>query len=226
MTNLQSNPRQKAQEILFAWFRFQRSLGSRIDSVTDVVDAKSSTELVMRLLSDFAAQLENFPDIIAGRLPYQDEEVDDKLLSSTLHQECMGIHIRLLTLYVPTRWINPHTQDNIWTAWKQFCDLAADYTNTKRVYGEFVGNDLSTSQWREILLRLIEPSSGEIFNSPRILRWLGVTSTWVRLPRLSTNHPKSSAIFSPNETDNAFLQRKAHERKATKGPFIKLEDPS
>ena len=224
MTNSKSDPRKRAREILFAWFAFQRSLGARINVIdNNTIDTPASTELVVRLLADLAAQLENFPEIIAGHLPYHDDPAENTALAEVLHQECMGIHIRLQTLSVPARWINPFDQDNAWHQWKKFCDLVAEYIGRRRIYGEFIGNEQNTSQWRELLYRLIDPSLGKIINPPRMFRWLGMNSTWIKLTPLTQREPKSLGPPVLDETDIEFLQRQTHQRKVAEGPMIQLE---
>ena len=226
MTDAQTCPRKRAQEILFAWFAFQRSLGARINVIdNNTIDTPASTELVVRLLADLAAQLENFPEIIAGHLPYHDDPAENTALAEVLHQECMGIHIRLQTLSVPARWINPLDNDNVWPQWKRFCDLVAEYISRRRLYGEFIGKEQNTSQWRELLLRMAKPSLGKIINPPRIFRWLGMRSTWVKLAPLPHREPKSLGPLVLNETDNEFLQRQAYQRWVAEGPMIQLEGP-
>lgn len=223
MTDIQSNPRHKAQEILFAWFAFQRSLGSRIQTADDTIDPPANTKLIIGLLADMAAQLENLPEIIAGKLPFQDDSADGAALSSVLREECKGIHNRIQSLDVPARWVNPLDRDNAWPLWKKFCDLVADYIDHKRVYGQFIPNEQDASQWRELLLRHVDPSLGQIIRPSRLKHWLGLKHIRIKLPDLSTNPPKGRGPFIINETDDEFLKRKVRQQVVATGDVYKLE---
>ncbi|RCK43206.1 hypothetical protein [Thalassospira profundimaris] len=223
MTNLQSNPRQKAQEILFAWFAFQRSLGSRIKIAVDAIEPQANTDLIIRLLADMAAQLDNLPEIISGKLPFQDETAGGAALSSVLREECKGIHNRIQSLDVPARWVDPLDRDNTWPLWKKFCDLVADYIDAKRVYGQFISNEQDASKWRELLLRLVDPSLGTIIGPSRLKHWLGVKHIQIKLPDISTNPPKGRGPFTIDETDHEFLKRKARQQVVDNGDVYKLE---
>lgn len=225
MTEAHSNPHQKAQEILFTWFAFQRTLGSRIQTADNTIEPPGNTELIIGLLADMAAQLENLPEIIAGKLPFQDEPAGGSALSSVLREECKGIHNRIQSLDVPARWVNPLDRDNAWPLWKKFCDLVADYINQKRVYGQFIPNEQDASQWREILLRHVEPSLGKIIRPSRLKHWLGVKHIQIKLPDLSTTPPKARGPFIIDETDEEFLKRKARQQVVAVGDVYKLERP-
>lgn len=214
---VQSIPCKKAQEILFTWFSFQRSLGSRIKIADDTIEPQANTELIMRLLADMAAQLENFPEIITGHLSYHDNPADDAALTALLRQECIGIHNRIMSLDIPARWVDPLDRDNIWPLWKKFCDLVADYIDKKRIYGQFIPNEQDASKWRELLLRHVDPSLGKVIRPSRLKHWLGVKHIQIKLPDLSTNPPKGPGPLIIDETDEEFLKRKVRQQIVAAG---------
>lgn len=243
MTENNFDPAKRAQEILVAWFTFQRML--QFDPIINKrYDPDRLLEQCGHVLSEMGSGLHNFPEIVSGRFNHENEPAEYPRLMSFLKKECDWIYQHLKTLKVPRYLLEPWGNSNTLGCWTHFCELIAETIDEHPEYGKIVSSEISEGSYRYIIFRMAEQCGARISTtrkqetriefeepkthlpdaSPRALfpNWL---FSPISSDRTSTEESDGSQTIVITESDHEIVARRMREGINDAGVKIKIEYP-
>lgn len=185
-------PTKRAQEIMVAWFTFQRMI--RFDPVINkmydkMYDPDRLLEQCGHVIAEMGAGLHNFPEIVSGRFDHEDSPAEYKDLVAFLKEECDWIYQRLKTLQVPEYLLEPQFHNNTLNCWTHFCDLIAETIDAHPIYGEITSCEMPVWAYRESVIKMARACGGIIRPRFRFFRLYDSNKITIEFPNDNDAQP-------------------------------------